>query len=646
MDQTPSPGDAPAPAKRWALIALGVAAVAAAVFGVGQALRKGDTPAPRPIDAPPAAPPKAEQPRFRNTDPAIGYIGSAACAECHTAEHASFHATPHAQSVRAVDPAAETLPAAFHHERSGIDYEIQGEDGAVHVRESITLKTGDVAVLNDHPLAYAFGTGTEVRIFAAEIDGFLVESPASWYPAKKSWGVSPGYDTGVHPGFSRPLDEMCLSCHVGQAEFAPRSINRVKIVETSISCERCHGPGALHAELHRGPQAPPKGTGRPDDTIVSLRRMSPDQQMDVCAQCHMDPYMTIPHAGKSRLDWRPGMPWEAVQTTFRPTKASIVRHEFAGQVDALRESACFQKSGTLTCVTCHGVHGAQTPEAAQAHVHAQCMGCHEACARTPGAGEPPVPAPAQDDCVACHMPSRETANFHASGTRHDIGVHLETSLPRIPPPPAGAITLVPLAEADDLSEIERLRNLGLAFLRATARTDELFAKRAYASAASTTLESARARGSQDPEVVAALGWLDHQTGAKDKAVIKFRQALALGEKTGRLSAASRVPLLSILVDMDMALRQVEAPREHLEALVLARRDPEDWLRLARMRHQKGDEEGAAAAARMALAIWPNEPGFQFQAGDLLGLFGHPEEKARCDLIGEFIHVQQSKEPPK
>jgi len=358
VDKSPTAPELASRARRTTLILVGATAVALAVFFAGRALRSEDGTPAKVADAPPST---AETgPTFRNADPSVRYVGSEACAECHEEEHGAYHATRHARSFGPPDPSTERLPAKFHHAASGLDYWIREEDGVMRMRESLTLATGETEILSDHAITYTIGSGSRARAFATELDGFLVQAPMTWYASKEGWAISEGYDQSVHAGFTLPLGERCLGCHVGQFELEGNSLNRAKISETAIGCESCHGPGALHAEFRRGPDAPPEDSKDPDDTIVSLGRMSRTQQMDVCAQCHMDPYMTVIHPGEQRRDWRPGMPWEAVQSTYRPSEASIAPHEFAGHVDQLRNSRCFQQSTTLTCITCHGGHRQQS----------------------------------------------------------------------------------------------------------------------------------------------------------------------------------------------------------------------------------------------------------------------------------------------
>lgn len=625
------------------MILLSAAMLAGLVFFVGRTLRNTGDPAPDGA----LGRREATDTHFRNTDPSVGYIGSEACAECHQSEHAAYHATLHASSFAVADPSSEPLPAKFHHAKSGIDYWMREEDGAFRMRSSVTLATGETEVLSDHPIAYVVGAGARVRSYAVNIDGFLAQAPMVWNVLEESWELTEGFDVKVHQGFTLPLGEHCLTCHVGRFELAPGSLGRAKVLEAAIGCESCHGPGELHSAFRRGPDAPAEGTTGPDDTIVSLRRMSRAQKMDVCAQCHMDPYMTIVHPGKSRQDWRPGMAWGDVQTTYRPSKESVAPHEFAGHVDQLRASRCFQESTSLTCVTCHGGHSTATAAGGgeRAQVNAQCVNCHEVCSRSPSDEAASVPAPAEDDCVSCHMPRRDVSELHLAATRHDIGIH-DPSIAPIPTPHSGSVTLMPLQEADHLPAGVRQRNLGLAYLLAAVRTPDMLIKRAYVVEARKALELARVQGVEDAEQLGTLGILDYKKRIGPKGAEKLRLALTLDVENPSLTPGTRILALSTLVDYSFGERNFKAARQYLEELTELRRSAEDWLRLAGLERIEDNLEAAAAAARKGLEILPNEPGFQFQAGDLLGGLGFPEEKKRADRIGGYLHSHHAKPSPK
>jgi tetratricopeptide (TPR) repeat protein len=129
--------------------------------------------------------------------------------------------------------------------------------------------------------------------------------------------------------------------------------------------------------------------------------------MDVCAQCHSN-------AMKPRsppLRYRPG---EKLETYFR-TSANKHREEdhVADQVKYLRLSKCYQKSDSMTCITCHNPH--RPTDAVE--VRRACLKCHQPkdCAE-----QTRVPAAVRGDCVGCHMPrfTRIQVFFHTEDDQY------------------------------------------------------------------------------------------------------------------------------------------------------------------------------------------------------------------------------------
>ena len=118
-------------------------------------------------------------------------------------------------------------------------------------RESVRGASGQEYVLADYEVAYVIGSGNHSRSYLIEDDGFLIESPVTWYAAPQQWGMSPGYDTPKHEGFSRPVRFRCVFCHAGRVDRVGSGTHQLKVHETSITCERCHGPGSLHVAARR-----------------------------------------------------------------------------------------------------------------------------------------------------------------------------------------------------------------------------------------------------------------------------------------------------------------------------------------------------------------------------------------------------------
>src|SRR4029077_56210 len=113
-----------------------------------------------------------------------------------------------------------------------------------------------------------------------ESDGFLFESPITWYPTKSQWGLSPGYEK-VQRHFNRPAESRCLYCHADRPRPIENTNSRYQnpaFAQMAIGCERCHGPG----QLHLAGQSPGWKPGEPDYTIVNPKHLSPALRDNIC----------------------------------------------------------------------------------------------------------------------------------------------------------------------------------------------------------------------------------------------------------------------------------------------------------------------------------------------------------------------------
>jgi doubled CXXCH motif protein/cytochrome c554/c'-like protein len=537
---------------------------------------------------------------YLNTGPDARYVGSETCKSCHDDRHASFRRTGMGRSMAAVDPAKEPPGATYDHALSKRRYRIDRQDGRMWHRESLLAPGASEVTLAEHPMTYVVGSGRHSRTYLCEPDGFMVESPVTWYSLKQAWAMSPGYDRAAQRGFDREVGMECLICHAGRVETVDGALHRMKVIEAAIGCERCHGPGSLHAEYQRTRPAEPANDQ--DFTIVNPRRLPRELAESVCQQCHLRPTAAVLARGRGWTDFRPGLPLQDFIHTYL-SEAESAQMTVVGHVEQLHLSKCYKGSPTLTCVTCHDPHGEPTEEKRVEYYRAACLTCHDAqhCKVSEARRRKESP---DNDCAKCHMPRSPTEIPHLAFSHHRIGVH-DTK-----PAPAAAISdaLRPFLDLSRFPEVDRKRSLGLGYLEAANREKNPGRSSHYREQSRQLLHEVRNAGLLDPSVDVNLARI-HFDRATDESCPP--EVLPLAERALTLPGISTQERCMALYFRAEGLKsegrfdEALAPVRELTRL---RRHPADWLLVAECEKSLGHEEAwmeaLERAARIDPRIWP------------------------------------------
>jgi Flp pilus assembly protein TadD len=343
---------------------------------------------------------------------------------------------------------------------------------------------------------YVLGSGTRGRSYLSDRDGYLFQTPISWYTQKHRWDLSPGFSPGDFSG--RPVPGTCLFCHTNRTRFREGSLNHYEappFAGHAIGCERCHGPGEKHVA----------SSDPLDIATPGPKRMPPELCQAVCEQCHLEGAQRVLRRQRGLYDFRPGMPLQEFWRVFVRAPKPGRMDRAVSHVEQMRSSRCYQGGAgerPLLCTSCHDPHAAVAPEDRVAHYRSRCLVCHHdrGCS---------LPRPlrlarqAEDSCIACHMARFPAADIvHTAGTDHRI--------PRRPAPAPekedhsleeGPLTPFHRAGAEDAAEVRR--DLGLALveqMKYNEASPELVSAQAAAA-----LEEAVRRDAEDVPVWEALG---------------------------------------------------------------------------------------------------------------------------------------------
>ena len=370
------------PLKVWAVVAPVVAAAAAALAGCSGR------------DA--ATPPDAGE-----TPPATRATTAADCAKCHPRQHETWHRTYHRTMTRDATP--ENVKGDFAnatHHYQGLRTRLTREGDAFFM-ETVDpdwaerrARAGDTPDRVPPPRYAKFrvdrlvGSHWLQECLHQAPDGRFLRLPVLYHIGEKRWVHSNGafLSPDTHDFWSQSRgaiwNESCLYCHnTGPVKNPIRGAGngvvgyQSEVSELGISCAACHGPGTKHVG----------DPTHPDADVVHPARLSVPRRDEICARCHgaLVPKPEAWDRVTHRDPFVPGQDLSKFNSFFRseaeqavlarggklpptPLTPGPTDGRFWGdgtplttalEFNGLSLSACYQKSGKMSCLTCHTMHG-------------------------------------------------------------------------------------------------------------------------------------------------------------------------------------------------------------------------------------------------------------------------------------------------
>ncbi len=208
----------------------------------------------------------------------------------------------------------------------------------------------------------------------------------------------------------------CAVCHTSQLRnvkgggFDPEGL---EFREPGINCEMCHGPSLRHVQAMRKAKPYEK---RPIDPPVDFAKVTAQQFLAVCSQCHMQSAVRSPGArgelnysrrGEFFMHYK-SRPYDEFSRKGFYKDGRFRQTTFI--VESLLRTQCY-KRGNATCGSCHDPHpnhAASNPTSLRfrGHPGEMCLQCHgEYRTKTARVQHTHHPYDSEGSrCVSCHMP--------------------------------------------------------------------------------------------------------------------------------------------------------------------------------------------------------------------------------------------------
>jgi hypothetical protein len=337
----------------------------------------------------------------KGTFPSSAFLGSAACAQCHSDLVTSQKKHAMAQTATLAGGSEHLLQHPLSYKLGPYMY------SAARKGETATFSVTDGTTSYSTPLQWAFGIRMG-QSFLFERNGGLFMAPLTYYPEAGVWdftvdtvhSVPESLDKAVGRHLLDSEVRGCFDCHTTAATTNDKFDPQHSI--PGVTCEACHGPGADHVAAVKSGLAE-QGT----TMILNPRHLNTVESVDFCGSCH-------------RTWWDVTLSGSTGMTSLRFPHYR------------LENSRCWGKGDPrLTCVACHDPH--QPLEREAAAYDQRCLSCHvnvagaKTTADHPGAACPT----ARKECVTCHMPKEKVVDIPVKFTDHQIRVvHANETIPK------------------------------------------------------------------------------------------------------------------------------------------------------------------------------------------------------------------------
>lgn len=376
----------------------------------------------------------------KTSEPSAQFVGSAACSQCHAAEHTEWLGSHHAAAMQHANERTvlgNFDGAAF--VKDGVETSFYRSGGKFWVRTD-----GPDGKIADFEIKYTFGV-TPLQQYLIELPGGKLQAfgiawdsrPAAqggqrWYhlyPDRKLGAGEPLHWTGVDQNWNY----QCAWCHTTnlRKNYDPQMRTfKTAWSEINVGCEACHGPASNH--LAWTPKSPAERSMAPDAGFEWSfdKRKTADWKMGAAGQA------TRSGGVLSSREVRTCAGCHARRGQFSDTPSDVARfvdafraarlehglyHVDGQQRDEVFNYGSFLQSrmhsAGVTCSDCHNPHSGKLLKTG----NAVCAQCHAPDLFDSTAHHHHPTGSAGAACASCHMP---TTVYMGVDARHDHSMRM------------------------------------------------------------------------------------------------------------------------------------------------------------------------------------------------------------------------------
>ncbi len=299
--------------------------------------------------------------------------------------------------------------------------------GAENGQRFIELRDADSGKWTRYRVDALIGSKWQQAYASKLPDGRLVVLPIQYSKVEGGWvnywkivdGSSERSDIGHFQGTpdGALYQRDCAPCHTSQLRYdgAGASPATAQFREGGIDCEMCHGPSQAHVDAMRGgSHAGPRAISGAQPP-VDFRKISAEQSVAICEQCHMQSLAHEPEAGGAVNYSQTALPFIAptVSICFRitPARSFMPTAASARPLSSAKPSNGRAASGKAKPPACRATIPTRTIAARNQKSlkfapdsDEMCLQCHQSLRDRPERHTRHAAASEASRCVSCHMP--------------------------------------------------------------------------------------------------------------------------------------------------------------------------------------------------------------------------------------------------